>query len=91
MTFEKYCNGVIEDFIEDVELKLCLELTQDQKDDIYTAMEEHKECFEKEYESFCKEDAEMIISVIYSESVAIECMNCNETIIDTDVLFSGNE
>lgn len=91
MTFEKYCNGIIEDFIKNVDLKLGIELTQDQKDDIYTVMEQHKECFEKEYESFCKEDAKMIVSVIYSESVAIECMNCNETIIDTNVLFLGDK
>lgn len=90
MTFEKYCNEIIENFIEDVNSTLKIDLTQDQKDNVYTILKQHEGCFEKEYESFCKEDSEMIASVIDdNESVSIKCMNCNKIIINSDSLFLG--
>lgn len=94
MVFEKYRDAIIEDFIEDYHncQILSRDITEEEMKDIHDRFEEHKECFENNYEEFCSEDAELITTCIYGDNIStsIECHCCNSVIID-DVSIAEND
>lgn len=90
MNFEAYRDNIIKDFVEDCiycgTMSKGQILTDEQIDEINKSFEPHRKCFES-----AKDDAmELIVSCIYGDSVSssIECLKCNEVIIDDEVLFN---
>lgn len=97
INFKTYKENIIEDFIEDCKgcktMAKKQELTDDQLKTISSNFEEHRKCFEEEYEKASDEASELILSCIYgkNESASIECMVCNTVIIDDISLFGEEE
>ena len=84
MTFEKYCDDLIDTLVNEVYNEKGIELDQDQKDQIYLALEEHEECFNKLYDKYNDRLEEiMTVETYIDDSVGIDCSCCNTTIIDT--------
>lgn len=90
MVFENYRDKIIDDFVEDYHncCTLARNLTEEEIKDIHNRFEEHRECFENNYEEYCKEDAELISSCIYGDNISasIECHCCNSVIIDDFII-----
>lgn len=93
MSFEIYKDLVISDFEEDCQQCDILEnLTDKQKEEINERFEEHKACYSCK-EEFDKENLELFNSCIYgiNANVSIECNNCDEVIIDSEILLLKEE
>lgn len=94
MTFEKYRDSIIEDFKEDYKKCQILgrDLTKEEIEDIQERFEDHRSCFEQNYEDFCSENEELITACIYGDNISasIECRCCYELIID-DVIIAEND
>lgn len=93
MTFEQYKKSIIEDFVADCivcgSMSEDQELTNNQLETIHENFKNHEKCFNEEYEAAKNDDSELIISCIYGNcvSASIECMHCNEVIVDDETLF----
>ena len=92
MNFENLKEIVISNFVENLKdcniLKEYDNLTYEQTEDIHRMLDEHKECFESEYNNYNEENLDLIDSYVYGNTNAsIECNYCNSIIIDSDVLF----
>ena len=91
MDFEKIKEIVISNFVENLRdckiLKEHEDLTYEQIEYIHNMLDEHKECFESEYNNYNEDNLELIDSYVYGDmNVSIECNYCNSIIIDSDVL-----
>ena len=84
MTFKKYCIDVVDIFVDEVYKEKGIELDQDQKDQVYLALEEHEECFNELFDKY-NDRLEEILSVetYIDDSIGIDCSCCNTTVIDT--------
>lgn len=96
MDFENVKEIVINNFVENLKdcdiLKEYENLTYEQIEYIHNILDEHKECFESEYNNYNEENLELIDSYVYGNTnVSIECNYCNSIIIDSDVLFGDKQ
>lgn len=89
-TFEDYIESIIEDFEEDCNhCGTIKELSEKQIDIIKSNFQEHRHCFDTEYENAKDDASELIVSCIYGNNVSasIECLNCNTVIVDDETLM----
>lgn len=84
MTFKKYCIDLVDIFVDEVYKEKGIELDQDQKDQVYLALEEHEECFNKLFDKYSDRLEEILsVETYIDDSVGIDCSCCNTTVIDT--------
>lgn len=91
MSFEKYKNDIIEDFIQN--LKDCdiidkdETLTKEQIELIHKEFEKHEDCFNNHKRDFDLDNCDLIGSYDYAHvAVSIECNHCQEVIINDEVV-----